>query len=293
MVRRIESQTSRTAEFTCTARCLSYLEKRPQYHSDDNLALVIMNSLVKLLLRIPLARHALLSSFPVGMYEYVIARTKYIDEAVQSALRGGVDQVLILGAGFDTRGIRFQKMAGSTKVFELDAPVTQQAKIRRYIQKKIAAPHNLLFIPVDFDTQRIPDRLSECGFERNRKCLVVMEGLTMYLQPASAAELFSVIRDFTGTGSRVVFDFIHASVLRQENRYDGEKHLTKNTAKSGERFCFGLEKDAVPGFLSEYGLDAEDIADSAELEQRFFRSLDGKPDATVNGTHCIVTAIKK
>jgi O-methyltransferase involved in polyketide biosynthesis len=96
MKKRIQSKTSRTAEFTCTTRCLSYLEKRPQFHTDDSVSWAIMNGLVKPFLRIrPLARWFLDKNVP-GMYAYVIARTKYIDEAFQTALRANMEQILIL-----------------------------------------------------------------------------------------------------------------------------------------------------------------------------------------------------
>jgi O-methyltransferase involved in polyketide biosynthesis len=137
MARRIESKTSRTAEFTCLARVLSYMEKRVEYKSNDYISLVIVNSIVKILVRIPPLWKCFLKFFPVGMYEYVIARTKYIDTELTKALQKGVEQVLIFGAGFDSRGIRFNDISKNAKIFELDVPVTQSAKITRYHEKGI------------------------------------------------------------------------------------------------------------------------------------------------------------
>jgi methyltransferase (TIGR00027 family) len=293
MPKRIESKTSRTAEFTCMVRCLSYLEKQPLLKTDDYISLVIMNSAIKRLIRFPFARKRVIGSFPSGMYEYVIARTKYIDEAVKAALEDETEQILILGAGFDSRGIRFHDIAGNTKIFELDAPVTQNAKLERYKEKGISVPDNLIFIPVDFDKQSISDRFSECGFERGRKSLIVMEGLTMYLQAESIDSLFKIIQDFAGEGSRIVFDFIYGSVLSHENLYQGEKELVESTLKSGESFCFGLEKENVPGFLSKYGFKVTDISDNTALDNKYFRDDDGRLMAKVNGTHCLVSAARK
>jgi methyltransferase (TIGR00027 family) len=292
MPKRIESKTSRTAEFTCMVRCLSYLEKRPQYKSDDFISFIIMNSLIKLLIRFPMIRSHMIKSFPAGMYEYIIARTKYIDEAVKKALGDGTEQILILGAGFDSRGIRFHNVAENAKIFELDAFATQDAKINRYKEKGIGIPLNLVFIPIDFDKQSISERLSECGFKKGEKCLIIMEGLTMYLQPESIDSLFNVIRDFTGKGSSMVFDFIYASVLKHENLYQGEKELVASVSKSGENFCFGLEKENVSEFLSKYNFMISDISDSTAQEERYFRDENGKLPVKVNGTHCIVNAKK-
>jgi O-methyltransferase involved in polyketide biosynthesis len=59
------------------------------------------------------------------MYEYIIARTKYIDAAFIQALKQDFDQVVIFGAGLDSRELRFQDINQATKIFELDAPITQ------------------------------------------------------------------------------------------------------------------------------------------------------------------------
>lgn len=291
MARRIETQTSRTAEFTCLARCLSYLEKRKQFKSEDYISLVIMNSLVKFLIKLPFIKHRFLG--PLGMYEYVISRTKYIDSKFVEALRDGTEQILILGAGFDSRGIRFGDSAKDAKVFELDAPATQTAKINRYKERGIKTPDSLVFIPIDFDKQTIPDRLSACGFERGKKCLFIMEGLTMYLKPESVANLFKIIHEYAGDGSRIVFDFIYDSVLRGENLYEGEKELYESVSSNNEGFCFGIEKGTVDEFLAGFGFEALEIMNATRLEDMYFRDESGKPVAKVNGTHCLVTARKR
>ena len=69
---------------------------------------------------------------PTGVYKYVIARTKYIDAVFKEALAEKFDQILLFGAGFDTRALRFQTEAQHTRIFELDAPFTQQAKLQQY-----------------------------------------------------------------------------------------------------------------------------------------------------------------
>ena len=291
MPKRIESKTSRTAEFTCMARYLSTYEKVGQLRSDDYISRIIVNSFINFIMRFHFASKLILKKFPYGMYGYVIARTKYIDEIVKSALMEGVEQILILGAGFDSRGIRFRDLSQKTKIFELDAFLTQNAKIERYKEKGIQIPENLIFIPIDFDRQSISDRLCECGFEKGKRCLFILEGLTMYLQSESVEDLFSVIRSFAGPGSRVAFDFIYSSVLRQENLYEGEKELFNSVSKSGEGFCFGIEKGTVNEYLSKYGFEATDISDSDVLQNRYFKGENG-PIIPVNGTHCIVSAVK-
>lgn len=226
------------------------------------------------------------------MYEYVIARTKYIDSAFMRAQEQGYEQILIFGAGFDSRGIRFRKNLRDIRVFELDAPVTQSAKIKRYHGKKIEIPGNLIFIPIDFDHESLPEHLEQAGFEKDRPSLFILEGLTMYLKPESVDNTFNVIQEFSGCGSRVIFDYIYASVARRENLYEGEQALYNNVADNGERFCFGIEKGYIAEFLRTYGFKALQIMDSGALEDMFFRNERGELIARINKTHCIVTAMK-
>lgn len=293
MARRVESKTSRTAEFTCLIRAQSNSEKREQYKSDDYISLVIMNSFTKVLMGIPPARNFFLKRiYPSGMYEYVISRTKYIDLEFKKALSEGIEQILIFAAGFDSRSIRFRDISSKARIFELDVPVTQTAKINRYMEKGIEIPGNLVFIPIDFERQSISERLVESGFEKEKKSLFLLEGLTMYLQPESVDKTFRIIRDFASVGSRVIFDHIYSSVIRKENLYEGEKELYQSVSKNNEGFCFGIEKGNINEFLARYGFEAAGILNSMALEDLFFRDSKGELVSRVNGTHCIVTAVK-
>lgn len=292
MSRRIESKTSRTAELTCLVRGLSNLEDREQYKSDDYISLIIMNGFIRPLLRFSFFKRKFIAKYPVGMYEYVIARTKTIDAEFKRALGQGFEQILIFGAGFDSRGIRLASNAKNVRIFELDAPLTQGAKIERYNQKRIKIPDNLVFVPIDFDRESLHKRLSQEGFKRDRPTLFILEGLIMYLQPESVDSTFRVIKEFSGAGSRIVFDYIYSSVLRRENLYEGEREIHISVAGNGEGFCFGIEKGHTDEFLSLYGFKTEKIMDDTALEDMFFRDARGELVGRVNKTHCIVIATK-
>jgi len=163
--RRIESTTSKTAEMTCLSRACSTLETNYYYKSDDYIAPLLLPISIKALLHIPLVRRLFTKvAAPKGIYEYVIARTKYIDTVFKQALEEQFDQVLIFGAGFDTRALRFQDTMGHIKVFELDVTVTQQAKIGQYQKRHLAIPSSLTFITVDFDKESLPIKLDKAGF---------------------------------------------------------------------------------------------------------------------------------
>lgn len=243
MKKRIEITTSRTAQWTCLTRAISSLEKNRYYRSDDRLALSLLPGFLRMLIHIPHTGRFFLRVFAAkGIYEYVIARTKYIDAVFRQTLSDQISQILLLGAGFDTRALRFQQETRRSRIFELDAPATQGAKISQYKKRHLSIPPNVVFIPIDFDRDSLPLRLNQAGFKREERTLFILEGVLMYLQPKSVEQTFLTIQELSAAGSEVVFDYIYASVLRHENIYYGEKGTIEVMAKAGEQWHFGIEK---------------------------------------------------
>jgi methyltransferase (TIGR00027 family) len=291
--RRIETTTSRTAQWTCVSRAASSLESDSYYRSDDHIALLLVPTFLRLLLHIPLIRTFYSQVIaPKGIYEYTIARTKYIDAIFKEVLAEGFDQILIFGAGFDTRTLRFQTEAGDTKIFELDVPITQQAKLGQYAKRGLSIPANVEFISIDFDKESLSEKLEEAGFEKGRRSLFVLEGLLMYLQPESVDETLKVIEGFAGEGSEVVFDYVRASVLRQPGAHYGGREIVGSVAKAGERWYFGIEEGELEEFLKKYGFRVSEHKDAQGLESMYFTDASGEIVGRVNGTHCLVRAIK-
>jgi methyltransferase (TIGR00027 family) len=255
--------------------------------------LLLVPTFLRFLLHIPVVRRFYSQVLaPRGIYEYAIARTKHIDAVFGEALAQGFAQILIFGAGFDTRALRFQAEAGETRIFELDVPITQQAKLDQYARRGLSIPANVEFISIDFDRESLPEKLEEAGFGRGGRSLFVLEGLLMYLQPRSVDETFKVIPGFAGEGSEVVFDYVRASVLQQAGSYYGEREIVKTVAKAGERWHFGIEEGELEGFLKKYGLRVSEHQDAQDLERRYFTDASGEIVGQVNGTHCLVRAVR-
>jgi methyltransferase (TIGR00027 family) len=291
---RIETKTSRTAEFTCMSRAASYREKRECYKGTDHIAYALVPGFVKLLLRFPRGCQLYNKHLaPKGIYEYVIARTKYIDSLFMDALGQGFDQIVIFGAGFDSRAQRFNHLYRSTRIFELDAPITQGEKLNAFKEKHIMIPENLIYVPINFMQESLAEKLTKAGFEKGRKSLFLLEGVTMYLSDDAIDKTFTFIRDVAGKGSWVVFDYIYAGVLRQENKYYGEKDILKTVAKAGEAWSFALEEGEIESFLRKYDFNLKNHSNAQELEERYFRDQEGEIVGKINGTHSIVTGIKK
>jgi methyltransferase (TIGR00027 family) len=290
MEKRIETRTSRTAAMTCVSRAASSLERDSHYRCGDSLAVRLLPNFLRVLIHLPLFRRLLLRlAAPRGVYEYVIARTRYVDAAVARALAEGFDQILIFGAGYDTRALRFRTAAQQARIFELDSPHTQEAKIRQFVKRGLEIPANLTLLPIDFEKESLPDKLDAAGFEKEGRTLFILEGLLMYLEPSSVRETLRTIREYAGRGSRVVFDYVQASVLRGGHTLYGEAGLVRSVARAGEGWRFGLDPDSVASFAADYGFTVTDHKCVQDLEAAYFRTGDGSTVGRINGTHCIVT----
>ena len=115
----------------------------------------------------------------------------------------------------------------------------------------------------------------------------------MYLEPESVQGTFRTIREYAGSGSCVVFDYVQASVLRHENTLYGESGIMQSVSKAGEQWRFGIEPGEIASFVAAYGFKVSDHKDAKELEATYFQDADGRLVGRVNGTHCIVTAVRQ
>jgi methyltransferase (TIGR00027 family) len=292
MNKKPKHKVSKTARVTRFTRAMSYFDKNPVYKTDDYIAPILIPARYKVVVRNPLTRYIYMKRFgDSGVYEYIIARTRIIDDIFRN-LSADIQQVLIFGAGFDSRAVRFRDNLHHAAVYELDYPSTQQNKIKRYRQMKIAVPPNLNFIPIDFRQEDLSQALDAAGFRKNEPGLYLLEGLIFYLEPDTVDGIFNCIREYSGKGSILVFDYLFASVLRRENICYGEKRCYQFVILEGEEYRFGIEKGQIPDFLSKYGFKPLEEYDASRMENIYFTDATGSRITRVNGMHTLVVAGK-
>lgn len=276
---------------TCGCRALSVFEADPLFKGADWVAPKLLPRKLQMFVHIPFARTMLKHLLgPEGVYEWVIARTRYIDNAFMRVGTENFSQVLLFGAGFDSRGVRFQAELKDSIVFELDAPTTQKLKREQFRARGIEVPQNVKFVPINFESESVAEKLREFGFRKSRKTLVVLEGVLQYLKPEAVSDTFTTIRDHVGAGSRIVFDYAHASAVRGEGNEYGQDRMIKGVKRFGESWQFGLEENEVEVFLQKYQFALVDRKGPKELEELNFQGKDGVLRGKVNGTQSIVTA---
>jgi methyltransferase (TIGR00027 family) len=208
-----------------------------------------------------------------GFQSYIAARTRHIDECLRSSITDGVRQVVILGAGNDSRAYRFDQLK-AIKVFEVDHPASQKAKMEKVKRIFGHLPDHVVYVSVDFTRQRLDDRLFESGYNQGLKTLFIWEGVTMYIPAEAVDETLAFIAANSGDGSSVVFDYIVKSLLDRTCQLEEAKHYDPEYFKRrGEPFVFGLEPTAVEDFLCQRGFSGVNNAYDGALKTLYFNGF--------------------
>lgn len=275
---RIETRASRTADITCGCRAISFYESNPFLKSGDWVAPMLISKEVQTLLKIPYADKLLRYLLgPRGVYEWVIARTKYIDNLFEKAGAETFSQVIILGAGFDSRAVRFHKELSKARVFELDSGTTQLMKTIQYVKRGIIVPDNVTFIPINFEMESVTAKLEKAGFIKGAKTLLLLEGAVQYLKPELVRQTMASILGLTGPGSRLILEY-------------GESGMTDWLESGVEQLKFGLNENMVNLLLAESGYRLSDCQDAKTLEKTYFTDTRGRVRNKVGGNQAILVA---
>ena len=181
-----------------------------------------------------------------------VARTRYFDDVVKMSVSDGLEQLVILGAGYDTRAYRIDGLS-KLRVFEVDHPATQNIKVEKIKEIFGSLPDHVTYIPLDLEVQSLGQRLPGSGYDRSRKTLFILEGLLMYLPPGKVDELLSFILHNSGPGSALVFDYIPRSVVEGTCELEAGRNWQKGVTDVGEPFVFGIGEGALETFLARRG----------------------------------------
>lgn len=264
-------QPSRTARQNALFRALEARRPPSDRVADDPLAVRFLTPEFRVLAeagRMPPARRLIESvidrRWPCARAG-VVARTRLIDERVAAALPG-VQQVLILGAGFDTRAYRLAQLREAA-VFEVDHPATQAAKRRILLRGSGQIPANVRFVPVVFGTDDPATELAGRGFVSGAPTLVLWEGVTNYLDSASVDATFRFLASAIAPGSPVLFTYVDRAMLDGSAVFEGAATTLRAVRRVGEPLTFGLNPREVPGYLADRGFELESdtvVRDAAE-----------------------------
>jgi methyltransferase (TIGR00027 family) len=257
-----QKQSSTTAEGMALVRAIEASRPVGERICDDPIARSLVNG-IKFTLSKLVIDFGIYGRIAPGAIEFLTARERHIDDFLKACLHEGLDQVVILGAGFDTRAYRIAGIE-KTRVFEIDHPATQDAKLKR-LQKLIdPLPGHVTFIPVDFNTRTLDQSLLASDYNERGKTLFIWQGVTMYLTPEGVDSTLALIANHSGPGSAVIFDYFYNETLRDM------KTARWITRAVGEKLIFGIDEGQIEPFLTRRGLRDIRNTTTEDLKRRYF-----------------------
>jgi methyltransferase (TIGR00027 family) len=271
----VRDEPSKTAEAVCAARATDQRKDPKDRIVDDPWAKLFLGpvwraGIATLEVSGRLGDRAV--ELSPGLVTYVLARHRFIDDALARALAETNEpfaQVVLLGAGYDTRAYRFAKELGVRRVFEVDFPSTSRRKAEIVAEKKSELPGiDVTVVEIDFAKQSIEERLLAHGFQRGAKTFFVWEGVSMYLTRKAVQGTLAMIRGISGAKSEIAMDFWY--LLDAPDLISTAHRMSANLLYFlGEPMTFGIHPEDVGPFVSRLGLELAELADAAELERRY------------------------
>ncbi|WP_348980524.1 SAM-dependent methyltransferase [Polyangium sp. 15x6] len=200
-----------------------------------------------------------------GIWGGVLCRKRYADDKVVEAIDAGITQVVILGAGLDTRAYRLLAPAG-VSAFEVDLPANITYKQERLHEIYGRVPEHVTLIPVDFQIDDLGSALAGNGFRLEARAMFVWEAVTQYLTEEGFRKTLGFLSK-AAAGSRLIFTYIREDFLAGINFYGAER--IHQDMKKHDVWHFGIAPENVDGLLRAYGWAEHEQVGSSEYFARY------------------------
>jgi len=221
------------------------------------------------------------SRFP-AVKEMVQTRTRYFDDMLDAQIEAGIGQVVILGAGLDTRAVR--KQAAGVRYFEIDDPATMELKRRRYSDARIEC--DLTLIPGNYVTDGLIDLLQANGFAFDVPTYLIWEGNVMYLPIAdderTMRQLERHVKQF-----RLSFDYFTEPVIAKTTGDASLTVLVESFEAMDAPWVSGI--DDIHRLANELGLRVVENTTTGEL----YRTYRGRPTSSAIFQHYSICTLER
>ena len=213
-----------------------------------------------------------------GFHEHLIARTKFIDELIEKSAINGIEQYVILGAGYDSRAHRLE-LPSSLKIFEVDQPEVSDNKLAK-LPKELPNSENVTYVNIDFSYQSLTDQLIGAGFDQEKSTIFTLEGVSQYITKEAVSstikELASLTRD---TNSIFFMSYVDELLDKNPEACFGEGYpnpakkasLIKGlSAKVGEPWISFYSCAEIEDLLSQNGYSIQENVTLEDLNSLYF-----------------------
>jgi methyltransferase (TIGR00027 family) len=264
---------SRTAQYMALFRAIETVRPSQKRLFNDPYSMIFLDNTFKLAVKISsipfLGRLILkiIQNNAPGALSSGIARTKYIDDLLEQTISDGVEQVIILGAGFDTRALRLNFLE-NISLIEIDHPDTSNIKIEKLKNTIGHLPSNVKYYQLDFKKQSLTDLANEYNLNLDIPTTFIWEGVTNYLNQEAVDKTFEFIQKFSDK-TYIIFTYIDKQVLDNPQAFQGTEQLFKNLKKSEEPYTFGIQPDMLPEYLKKFDITLIENKSADEYRNKY------------------------
>ncbi len=199
---------------------------------------------------------------------FIAVRTRFAEDALASAVKRGVRQLVLLGAGLDTYAYR-SPFHDRLRIFEVDHPATQAWKRQRLEEAGIPIPGSLAFAPIDFEHQTLTEGLAAAGFDPAQQTFFTWLGVVPYLTEEAVWSTLGFIASLRN-GAHAVFDYSDPpDTFSEETRISHERRAA-HVAELGEAWLSYFGADDLRTKLMTLGFSEVEDLGPLQIAARYF-----------------------
>ena len=213
-----------------------------------------------------------------GFHEHIISRTRFIDDLVVECSRAGVEQYVILGAGYDARAHRLA-LQPTLKIFEVDQPEVQNRK-RSKLTQDTPNLDNVTYVSIDFNHQTIAESLIAAGFDQSKSTVFTLEGVSQYIEKEALALTIKELSALTQIGGGTFFmSYVDVALNNDPKTCFGRGYVNPRkkakviqalSARVGEPWISLYTSEEINGLLSQNDFSVTQHKTLAELNSVYF-----------------------
>ena len=213
-----------------------------------------------------------------GFHEHLISRTRFIDELIKKSATSGVEQYVILGAGYDSRAHRLE-LPSSLRIFEVDQPEVLDRKLSK-LPKELPNSENVTYVNIDFSYQSLTEQLIAAGFNQSKSTVFTLEGVSQYITKEGVSSTIKELASLTKEANSTFFmSYVDDLLDKDPEACFGKgypkaakraKLITNLSAKAGEPWISFYSTEEIESLLSQNGYSIKENVTLEDLNSVYF-----------------------
>jgi methyltransferase (TIGR00027 family) len=197
-----------------------------------------------------------------------VVRTKHVDASMIDALEHGARQVVVMGAGLDSRAYRFETRLGGVQFFEVDCSAALEFKKQRVMTLLERLPSHVRYVTADFTKDDVFTELLASGYDEHQCTCFIVEGVFHYIREENVRAILRLVAEHSGNGSEIIFDYALLTNPKINNP-------STRMARWGAPYVFGFPSGGPVRLIRDVGLEVVSDLRASELTKLYATRSDG------------------